>query len=117
MTGNQTICSLNIRQIKKIILEVFLLNPVLAVILAFIVIMSISGYFIMFSDKKKSIKNEWRIKESTIFMVALLGGSVGVYLGMRSFRHKTNHTSFALGIPLMIIIQTYFLIMLVSRII
>lgn len=93
------------------------MDPTLILILAPILIMSFAGYFIMLIDKKKSMRDEWRIKESSIFIVALLGGSIGVYLGMRHFRHKTNHTSFALGIPLMILIQTYLFIMLISRVI
>lgn len=48
----------------------------------------------MYIDKKKAIKHEWRIKEKTLFILALLGGFIGSYIGMKTFRHKTKHKIF-----------------------
>ena len=59
----------------------------------------------MYSDKKKAIKGEWRIKEKTLFTICWIGGSVGILLGIKIFRHKTQHISFKYGIPLMIVLQ------------
>jgi len=59
----------------------------------------------MLIDKKKAIKNRWRIKESTLLLFAILGGSIGSYLGMKNFRHKTKHSKFTLGIPFIIFLQ------------
>ncbi len=53
----------------------------------------------MLVDKYKARKNLWRIRESTLFLVAVLGGSLGIWLGMYAVRHKTRHPSFTLGIP------------------
>ncbi|MCD8500728.1 MAG: DUF1294 domain-containing protein [Bacillaceae bacterium] len=59
----------------------------------------------MYSDKQKAKKNKWRTSERTFFIIALLGGSLGVLLGMQWFRHKTKHLSFKLIIPIISMIQ------------
>ena len=64
-------------------------------------------------DKNKARHGTYRISEKAIFIIALLLGSIGVYLGMYKFRHKTKHLSFTVGIPLCIIINiftTYYII-------
>ena len=69
------------------------------------VFMSLIGFVIMFFDKKKAIKHQWRIKEITLFTIAALLGSPGILLGMYFFRHKTKHLSFVFGIPAILLIQ------------
>ena len=59
----------------------------------------------MLVDKRKAIKNAWRIPEATLISVALLGGSLGCLMGMRIFRHKTRHPKFSVGLPLITTIQ------------
>jgi uncharacterized membrane protein YsdA (DUF1294 family) len=59
----------------------------------------------MYIDKRKAIKNKWRISETTLIMLAVIGGSVGSILGMNIFRHKTKHLKFVFGFWLIIIIQ------------
>ena len=56
-------------------------------------------------DKLKAKKGLWRIRESTLLLVAALGGSVGALLGMEVFRHKTKHWSFKLLVPLFLILH------------
>ncbi len=63
----------------------------------------------MYYDKKKAIKGQWRISEATLITIAIIGGSIGVYLGMQNFRHKTKHLKFKVGIPIIIIFQIIFL--------
>lgn len=67
--------------------------------------MNLIGYLMMYLDKKYAKEEKRRIKESTLFLTAVLFGSVGILLGMRKFRHKTLHKSFTIGIPLIIIGQ------------
>ena len=74
------------------------------------ILVNILGFFFMFLDKRKAIKNKWRIPEKTLFLLALLGGSLGTTLGMHTFRHKTKHWYFRLGMPLILIIQVGLLI-------
>ena len=59
----------------------------------------------MFLDKQKAKKDKWRIPEKTLFLLAVLGGSLGTTLGMNVFRHKTKHWYFVLGMPLILILQ------------
>ena len=56
-------------------------------------------------DKSRARRRKYRIPEKTLFLTAILGGSIGVLVGMHLFRHKTLHRSFVLGIPLILIVQ------------
>lgn len=58
------------------------------------------GFFICFLDKRRARQKAWRIAEKTFFLTALLGGGLGVWLGMYTFRHKTKHWYFVFFIPL-----------------
>lgn len=62
--------------------------------------------FLLFGiDKKRAIDHSWRIKESTLFLSAIIGGSIGSILGMQMFRHKTKHWYFVFGVPAILILQ------------
>ncbi len=75
------------------------------IVAVYLIIMNVVGFAIMGIDKRKAIKHKWRIPEKTLFLVALLGGSLGGNLGMQIFRHKTQHTKFKIGFPSIFIIQ------------
>lgn len=66
-------------------------------------------------DKKKAQNKKWRIKESTLFLVAAIGGSLGTYAGMELFRHKTKHAKFTLGLPAILLIHGVLIIGLGRR--
>ena len=70
------------------------------------IIMNIAGLLVMYMDKHKARKHKWRIPEKTLFIVSLLGGSIGTWSGMYIFRHKTKHWYFVVGMPLILILQT-----------
>jgi uncharacterized membrane protein YsdA (DUF1294 family) len=79
----------------------------------YLIAINLVGFLAMFLDKRRAIKNEWRIPEKTLFLIALLGGSLGTTLGMNTFRHKTKHWYFKLGMPAILILQivgSYFLL-------
>ena len=62
--------------------------------------------FILFGlDKNKAKKGKWRISEATLLMIAVIGGSIGAWVGMRLWHHKTMHKKFKYGIPIIIILQ------------
>jgi uncharacterized membrane protein YsdA (DUF1294 family) len=71
----------------------------------YLVVINLIGFVIMFIDKKRAIKKKYRIPEKKLFLVALIGGSLGTTLGMEMFRHKTRHWYFKWGMPLLLIIQ------------
>ena len=68
----------------------------------YLLIINALGFLLMLVDKWKARKNRWRVRESTLLLIAALGGSVGSLLGMYLFRHKTLHLKFTLGIPLIL---------------
>lgn len=82
-------------------------------ILLYIGIMNIIGFLIMGIDKLKAKKRAFRIPEATLFLVALMGGSIGSILGMYLFRHKTKHKTFTIGMPAILIIQIILVLFLV----
>ena len=62
--------------------------------------------FMMYGiDKLKAKKGKWRISEATLLMMAIVGGSIGAWAGMRIWHHKTMHKKFQYGIPIIIIMQ------------
>ena len=75
------------------------------VIVAYLALVNCIGFVMMFWDKAKAKRGDWRIAEKTLLGTALIGGSVGVFAGMRLFRHKTQHLQFWLGVPLLILLQ------------
>ncbi len=74
-------------------------------ILIYLLLVNAAGFLLMHMDKAKARKKKWRIPERTLFLTALLGGSLGCLLGMYAFRHKTKHLSFTLGIPAILAVQ------------
>lgn len=79
-------------------------------IIIYLLIINIIAFFAMFIDKKKAEKDRWRIKESTLLTLALIGGSIGAIIGMYTFHHKTKKPRFFIGIPVMIVLQTMLII-------
>ncbi len=73
--------------------------------LSFLILMNLTGFTAMFLDKQKARKRAFRIPESTLFMIALMGGSLGSLAGMYTFRHKTRHPSFVYGLPAILLLQ------------
>lgn len=65
-------------------------------------------------DKLKARKSHWRIPESTLLLLALIGGSIGAWLGIKVWRHKTQHKKFYIGIPLIITGQVILLTYLIK---
>lgn len=74
-------------------------------ILIYLVVMNIIGFTIMGIDKSRAKRGAWRIPEKTLFLIAILGGSIGSLLGMKQFRHKTKHKTFTIGMPAILIVQ------------
>lgn len=84
----------------------------LELIIVYFAIINIIGFFIMGIDKRKAIRHAYRIPEATLFLIALIGGSIGSILGMRVFRHKTKHWYFVYGMPAILIIQILIIVLL-----
>ncbi|WP_017726634.1 DUF1294 domain-containing protein [Halalkalibacterium ligniniphilum] len=74
-------------------------------IVGYFIVVNVLGYFVMGIDKQKARQQKRRIPERTLFLLALFGGSLGIYGGMKQFRHKTKHRTFSVGMPLLILAQ------------
>ena len=86
----------------------------MVIFLVYYAVINLIGFVIMGVDKKRAVRGAWRISEASLFLVALIGGSIGSILGMKTFRHKTKHWYFKYGMPAILILQlvllSYFLI-------
>ena len=71
----------------------------------YLICINLFGFFIMWLDKRKAKRNEWRIKEYTLFLVTALGGGFGTVAGMYVFRHKTKKLLFRIGMPMILIFE------------
>ena len=75
------------------------------VLIAYLIVINLVTLFAFIIDKKKAKRSKWRIPEATLLGLAALGGSIGAWLGMRLWRHKTLHNKFRFGIPLIFLAQ------------
>jgi len=71
----------------------------------YLLAVNLAAFCLMGADKRRARRGEWRIRERTLFLCALLGGSVGSILGMWLFHHKTRHWYFLLGLPAILFAQ------------
>lgn len=83
--------------------------------LYYLIVMNLIGFLSMAIDKKKAQAGAWRIPEKTLFLFALLGGSIGSISGMYIWRHKTKHITFVIGMPLILIGQIVGYLFFTSR--
>lgn len=75
------------------------------IIIGCLLLVNVVTFMIYGIDKYKAIKGKWRIPEATLLLMAVFGGSIGAWLGMRVFHHRTMHKKFYIGVPTIIILQ------------
>lgn len=75
------------------------------IILGYLLAVNITSILLYGIDKYKAKKGRWRISEATLLLIAVIGGSIGAWTGMRLWHHKTMHKKFKYGIPIIIILQ------------
>lgn len=81
-------------------------------LIVYLICINIIALILYGYDKYCAINHKWRISEKTLITSAIIGGSVGAYLGMMTFRHKTNHRIFQITIPLALLIQAIILLII-----
>lgn len=84
-------------------------------LLVYLLLINAVGFVLMLADKQKAKRGAWRIPEATLMGAAAIGGSIGSLIGMYTFRHKTKHLKFTLGIPVILVLQIAVAIFLISR--
>ena len=95
----------------RISATIFSMNS-LEMIISYLAIINIISFLTMGSDKRRAKKHAFRIPESVLFILAIMGGSFGSVTGMYTFRHKTKHWYFVVFMPLILIIQIAIVILL-----
>ena len=68
----------------------------------------------MYIDKKKSIKNAYRVPEKNLFFICVIGGSLGILVGMYRFHHKTKHNKFVYGVPILLVVNIMIICNIIS---
>ena len=86
------------------------------IILGYLLAVNITSFLLYGIDKYKAKKGRWRISEATLLLMAVIGGSIGAWAGMRLWHHKTMHKKFKYGIPVIIILQVAIAVYLQTKI-
>lgn len=82
---------------------------------AYVVVINTIAFVVMLHDKRQAKKHRRRVPEKNLFLLATAYGSLGIFLGMYVFRHKTKHASFVYGIPSIMFIQLFLSLYLFKR--
>lgn len=85
------------------------------IVFIYLVIINLIAFLLMAMDKSRARKHQWRIPEKTLFLSAILGGSIGAIAGMYTFHHKTKHWYFVIGMPAILIVQIALIMWIRSR--
>lgn len=75
------------------------------ILAVWLILINFVSVIVCIYDKHRAKCGKWRVRESTLWLLTLLGGGIGMYAAMRAIRHKTRHLSFMVGIPIIIILQ------------
>ena len=72
-------------------------------LICYIVVINLVSFMMFGIDKYKARRGQWRISEATLLVVAAIGGSIGAWMGMKVWHHKTLHSKFRYGVPIMLL--------------
>ncbi len=78
----------------------------------YLIIINLIAFLTMYIDKRKAKYGKWRIPEQTLFILAVIGGSIGAIAGMYTFRHKTKKLRFSIGFPVILVLQIILIVSL-----
>lgn len=73
--------------------------------LIYFIFVNMISYVVMGNDKRKAKRGAWRTRESTLWLLAVIGGAPGGWIAMQTYRHKTKHFAFKYGMPLLAVID------------
>ena len=87
----------------------------LHIALIYLVIINVITFFLFGIDKFKAKRSKWRVSEAFLLGMAAIGGSIGAWLGMMVWHHKTLHKKFKYGIPLILMVQIGLLVWVICK--
>lgn len=96
------------------VLEYLWQHPIWILVI-YLVIINLVLFVTMAVDKQKAKRDKRRVPEATLFLMALIGGSIGGIAGMYCFRHKTKHMSFVIGFPAILILELALVIFILVK--
>ena len=85
------------------------------IIIYYLLIINAVAFIVYGIDKLKARKGRWRISEATLLLLAIVGGSIGSWLGMKVWHHKTMHRKFQYGLPIILLLQLAIAVYLCMR--
>lgn len=88
------------------------MNTLHRYLIYYLLVINAATFIIYGIDKYKAKKAKWRISEATLLTMAAVGGSIGAWLGMKAWHHKTQHRKFKYGVPIILLIQIALMIYL-----
>ena len=86
------------------------MNTLHRYLIYYLLVINAATFIIYGIDKDKAKKAKWRISEATLLTMAAVGGSIGAWLGMKAWHHKTQHRKFKYGVPVILLIQIVLMI-------
>ena len=84
-------------------------------ILIYLLVINAVTFFVYGIDKCKAKHAKWRISEATLLLLAVFGGSIGAWGGMKVWHHKTMHKKFKYGVPVIFILQVALAIWIINK--
>ena len=85
------------------------------IIIYYLLVINAVAFIVYGIDKLKARKGRWRIPEATLLLLAIVGGSIGAWLGMKAWHHKTMHRKFQYGLPVIFLLQLALAVYLCTR--
>ncbi|MDE6151920.1 MAG: DUF1294 domain-containing protein, partial [Prevotella sp.] len=82
------------------------------IIMCYLLTLNVVAFIVYGIDKYKARKGKWRISEATLLLMAVIGGSIGAWIGMKAWHHKTLHKKFRFGIPAILVAQISLLLLM-----
>lgn len=86
------------------------------IVIGYFIVINLISVVVCIWDKTEAKKGGWRVPEQSLFMLVFFGGGIGMYITMKTIRHKTQHKRFMIGVPLIIILQLAVVLFLCSKI-
>ena len=83
--------------------------------LVYLAVVNVFAFVLYGADKYFAARGKWRISERNLLLIAAVGGSLGAYLAMNFFRHKTKYKKFTVGVPLIFLLQVFLAAFLMTR--
>ena len=84
-------------------------------LLYYLIVINVVTFLVYGIDKVKARRGKWRISEATLLILAIIGGSIGAWMGMKVFHHKTQHKKFKYGLPFILIAQIVLVLMMIKH--